>query len=432
MTPLPRSAPTSRLATVHLRGLGSLLALLLLAGCAGVAKRDAIATSDDAATPDDTPHRDVAKAMTLTASDKAALTLPPACGRSSQPKCLTIKIFDVGQGSTAFALFPDGTSMLFDAGGSGSSNAAEVNDGINALLPYGDTIDYLVLSHSDNDHTNLLNRIDRLDPDALLAIHLSGEPSDYASAQAREFFGYIYVDPTLQRSIAACNQGKEPGVAATIYCYGNNTAATGYQPAGFPKITALNLYSYFLAVNVGSTTNPPTSSNEGSLVSGINYAGFNVMFPGDAEGTTQTFIQTKTPSNLWKNTMLYPMAHHGSGTNGSNAVSWLQAIRPRIYVSSSKLHQGWYHPSGSLIHDIRTDPVLSPRLYTWTNHYIFSSSPGGSPTYCTCNVPESILSTYTNGTITVLVDKNGEFQLNYPYNATMGLPACPVPNANYC
>ncbi len=397
------------------RGL-AFLAALLLAGCAGIGERK---TGEP-------------PGVAAESAGVRTLANPPLCGGGGQPDCLIVKIIDIGQGSTAFVRLPDGTSMLFDAGGSGAGNAVEVNAQINALLPVGDNIDYLVLSHSDNDHTNLLNRIDRLVPTSLVAIHLSGEPGDYDSIQGRRFFGTIYTDPTVQRTIPQCNQDLQPGIGATIYCYANDTAGASAQPAGFPNDPAIDLYTYLLAVNVGSNTTPPTSSNEGSLVAGINYGGFSVMFPGDAEGTTQTFIQAHTPANLWQDTQVYPMAHHGSGTNGSNAVSWLQAIQPRVYITSSARHVGWYHPQGSLIHAIRTDAVLSPRLYNWTNHHVFSSAPGHAPAYCYCTFPQSMLSTYTNGTITILADHGGNYQVSWAANTANGLPACPVPNANYC
>ncbi len=344
--------------------------------------------------------------------------------------CLTVKIIDVGQGSTAVALLPSGESILIDAGGSGSSWANNVNDEIDDL---GITdIDYLVLSHSDNDHINLINDIDALDLSTLTAIHMSGEPSDYynQNAAGRIFMSKIYTNPGKVRTIAQCNQNKRLGVNATIYCHDNDTYGVNYLPAGFPNDPSIELYTYFLAVNVGSNTNPPTSSNAGSLVFGITYDDHKIVFPGDAEGITQDGMEDFTDEDMFQNTTLYPLAHHGATTKGSNSISWLTEVQANIYVSSSSLHQGWHHPSGELIHDIRSDPDLNSRLMNFSKHYVFSSSTYAYPEYCYCNFKSSLMSTYTNGTGTFISDGD-EWEYSSTEKNTYGLVACPLTD-DYC
>lgn len=358
---------------------------------------------------------------------------PAGCGKTGQPKCLVIKVFDVGQGSTAFALFPDGTSILFDAGGSGSTQAAAVNKGIEELMPSGN-IQYLILSHADNDHTNLLNSINRLVPKSLVAIHLSGQPSDYGTIQGKEFFSKIYTDPGKKRSGDECVSGFKTGIAIKIYCYENNEVGRGMKPAGFPRSETAGIYSYLLVVNAGGTSDPPLSTNAGSLVAGISYGKFKIMFPGDAESKTQNLITGRVPRALWQNTSVYVMAHHGAGTQGSNAVTWLQSIQPSVYLTSSSRHEGWYHPNGSLIHAILNDPTLAAPLKRMQMHDVFSSTDisNKKPTYCFCKFNQSLFSAYTNGTMTLKVNKTGDGILDYEMDNSQGMDACPANDPAYC
>lgn len=360
-----------------------------------------------------------------------AVDNPPDCGGTGQRQCLVIKIFDVGQGSTAFALFPNGTTILFDAGGSGTSDSESVNRELDRALPANKGIDYLVLSHSDRDHTNLLSSIDRLQAATLTGIHLSGRPHNYTDRQAIQFLNTIYTNP--QAPQADCNAGKVRGLKVTVYCYPAETANGEYTPAGFPNVPKEQLYSYFLAVNVGQVRNPPVSTNEGSLVAGINYAGFSILLPGDMEGTTQNFILKHVAPELWSNQNAYVMAHHGSSTKKSNDEAWLKAILPEVYVSSSAKHEGWFHPDGNTIYEITHDAFLRDRLINTKVHSIFSSSREGEPRYCYCDLRKSIYSTYTNGTITLLVDGKGNYTMDLEKDDPEGLKRCPTSGGTkYC
>jgi len=222
------------------------------------------------------------------------------------------------------------------------------------------------------------------------------------------------------------------GLSLKVYCYGNNTYGKSYTPAGMPNIPGKKLYAYFLAVNVGSTTNPPTSSNAGSLVFAIRYNNEKFIFPGDAEGITEQFIDDNVKSDKYIDTTLYAFAHHGSRTNGSNSNAWLQKLQSNIYVASSQLHHQWYHPNGFMLHDLIHKPNLNSRLFDFPNtHYLFSSNNTSIPVYCYCTITQTILTTYTNGNASVITTGD-RWEVSYSDNEKMDLAfACPA-GPNYC
>ena len=63
--------------------------------------------------------------------------------------CLTVYFFDVGQADCSLLLFPDGKTMLIDAGN--RADGPKISQYLNNLDI--DTIDYFVLTHPHEDHT---------------------------------------------------------------------------------------------------------------------------------------------------------------------------------------------------------------------------------------------------------------------------------------
>ena len=63
----------------------------------------------------------------------------------------SVNFLSVGQGDSAFIIFPDGKTMLIDCGEKDDINFATISTYIDAAG--ANAIDYLVLSHTDSDHT---------------------------------------------------------------------------------------------------------------------------------------------------------------------------------------------------------------------------------------------------------------------------------------
>ena len=70
---------------------------------------------------------------------------------------LEIHIIDVGQGDSILIKIPDGKNVLIDAG----DNSNSVKDKLESYFKENniDTIDYLIATHSDNDHIGGMDRV---------------------------------------------------------------------------------------------------------------------------------------------------------------------------------------------------------------------------------------------------------------------------------
>ena len=71
--------------------------------------------------------------------------------RSKNLNVFSVNFLSVGQGDCAFIIFPDGKTMLIDCGEKDDNNFSTIKEYIDATG--GERIDYLVLSHTDSDHT---------------------------------------------------------------------------------------------------------------------------------------------------------------------------------------------------------------------------------------------------------------------------------------
>ena len=76
----------------------------------------------------------------------------------------------------------------------------------------------------------------------------------------------------------------------------------------------------------------------------VSYGKFSVVLTGDAEGETTDAILEKFSKGEIASDILQ-MCHHGSETEGSNNVGWIQDVNPKYAIFSSGLRDRWFHPS---------------------------------------------------------------------------------------
>ena len=76
---------------------------------------------------------------------------------------LAMYMLDVGQGDCIYIEFPDGKDMIIDSGNANSSTFSTYNDGeafanLETLVT-DDTIDYLMVTHTDKDHVSFMDEV---------------------------------------------------------------------------------------------------------------------------------------------------------------------------------------------------------------------------------------------------------------------------------
>ena len=194
------------------------------------------------------------------------------------PKNLEINFVDVGQGDCTFIRTPYGKSIIIDGGG--SNIASDFNGGKSTLLPYvldkGYTkIDFVVISHMDNDHIgNLFTILEELKVKQVI-ISKQGEESE-----------------NYKRLLEIIERKK---IKLVIVKAGDNMK--------FEK----NLYFQILWPQELQIQENILNNN--SVVAKLVYGKFKVLFTGDIEKIAEEKILTKYNSEVLKSDIL-KIAHH--------------------------------------------------------------------------------------------------------------------------
>ena len=123
---------------------------------------------------------------------------PPQTGNSgtfrrdglvSAQEGLNIYLLDTGQGESIYILFPDGKNMLIDAGRGTAENQQATQTFLSFFTENEiSALDYLMLTHSDADHCNMLDDI--VEMLEVKKFYLNDYPVESASATYKNSTGW--------------------------------------------------------------------------------------------------------------------------------------------------------------------------------------------------------------------------------------------------
>ncbi len=240
-------------------------------------------------------------------------------------KCLEVHFLDVGQGDSTFIVLPDDnqTTILVDCGSKQNSDIGirNVKACINQVNPKEKSIDYLVLTHGDSDHYNMVNNL-YADEYTFENIYVGGKLEDYD--------GINHLNPKPQVLVDFLNtlDGK------------NNKNLLGSN----------NDFVWVLSANMATTTGlkSPSRKNQDSIClriawkigNSINY----VYLMGDAEKPVEEHIINRVFDNKTQNTdggvCVIKLGHHGSKAGTSK--EWVKHTAPDLITVSAG--SKWEHP----------------------------------------------------------------------------------------
>ncbi|HEY1994562.1 MAG TPA: ComEC/Rec2 family competence protein [Edaphobacter sp.] len=236
---------------------------------------------------------------------------------------MEVTAIDVGQGDSLFIVGPDGSTMLFDAGGpvGGVTEAAEATSrfdiGEEVVSPYlwsrrFRRIDVLALSHAHSDH-------------------MGGMPAVMRNFKPREL--WVSIDPNSEAYRALLSEAKDLGVQIRHFYAGDQLVWGGMQVA-------------ILAPETGYS-NPREPLNNDSLVMRMQYGKSSVLFEGDAESPSER--EMLAHGRVAAVTLL-KVGHHGSRT--STTQEFLDAAAPKDAVVSVGRGNTFGHPRYEVIERI--------------------------------------------------------------------------------
>jgi len=242
-----------------------------------------------------------------------AIALTALAGRAPASNGrLEVVALDVGQGDAILVRFPEGPTMLIDAGGFARS---QFDVGSKVVAPALRSlgllrIDILAITHAHRDHLG-----------GAAAIVRSFSPGAV-------WFGRMPLDDPAVQAIERV--AKEGGGAVVFPRRGARIVLGG------ARVDVLN------PGRGVDGTGPAT--NDDSLVLRVSFGGHGVLLTGDLEATLETILlgeRRELGADLLK------VGHHGSRT--STTGPFLRAVGPRLGVISVGATNPWGHPDAEVL-----------------------------------------------------------------------------------
>ena len=215
-----------------------------------------------------------------------------------------ITFLDVGQGDCIFLRTCDDINILIDGGSSSVKNVGKYK-----MLPYLKCngikkLDYVILSHPDNDHTNgFLELVDnnyKID-NVMIAKSSAG----------------------LDSYVSIINSIKEKNISITCLEKGD------YFSLGDLKLNCIHPDKEFTTID----------ENDESVVIELDYKGLKGLFTGDiSSGAERSII-----SSIGTDYLFLKVAHHGS--KNSSSMEFLNQTNPKVSIISCGKNNRYGHPN---------------------------------------------------------------------------------------
>jgi beta-lactamase superfamily II metal-dependent hydrolase len=312
-----------------------------------------------------------------------------------------VRILDVGAGLCTLIKLPDNKFVIYDAG-------ADVNDGdrtlrqIESYIPRGNTIELLVLSHTDADHIMAAAQVIK-NYKVKKALWGGYERSMTSTLAPTGAYNRLIAALAASRDTENVNLNQRDSIIVP----GNNFSV------GNAKFTFLCGFGKPLPgwglIDRGEKLNAV------SIVMKLDYAGNSVLFCGDAVGrhktdtsakaliATEQFLVQRAAPYLKSTIVIAP--HHGA--NNGSSTAFINLVRPEkvIFSSGHKYH----HP---------TTRTAKRYLRYLTNSSIFRTDRGDDEggeewNYLRVN---GTTDPYDDDTIQIILKKDQTYSVNYLIN----------------
>ncbi len=233
---------------------------------------------------------------------------------------LRVTMMDVGQGDAIFVEFPNGRTLLVDAGPKiWHYDAGEKI--VTRFLKRGGltSLDAVLISHPHIDHFGGLQSV-------FVNLDVGQIIEGLAPADTGVYFNYM-------------KAASERGIIR-------------FQ-TGLGKVLTMDEDVRIYVVHPIGSEDVASNENNSSVVFKLEYGNTSMLFTGDAETEAETKLAKRYGSFL--RSQVVKTGHHGSSTSSSEL--FLRTVRPRAALVSVGLNNKFSHPSPEVLGRMRQDGI---------------------------------------------------------------------------
>ncbi len=261
---------------------------------------------------------------------------------------ISITNLDIGQGDCSHILLADGTVIMIDGGSTDIKNIAKYR-----IVPYlkymgEDTIDYIIMTHSDADHINGFEEIIKKDDHFGLQINNVILPKIKEPDDNYIQFEHIIKEYGKDINILYMEAGDELHLSDAVLTCLHPSRGYDWEDA--------NDYSTVIELDYGDFKGLFTGDlgfhGEEELLEGVRLTDDGTepasMTGDDGAGKS---AEADSISSCLKDVDYLKVGHHGSAYSSSEA--FLSVIRPEISVASAGYNNRYHHPSPEAVARIK-------------------------------------------------------------------------------
>ena len=258
---------------------------------------------------------------------------------------LRVHYLDVGQGDSILIEFPDDTVMLIDSGDRKNATAEYIVEYLEKLEV--EIIDYLMLTHSDEDHVG--NMVQILEAFEVESAYVPDIDEGVITTNAyRNFITALNAETytTESGASAECEINKsEMGDLIES----ENESDVFFMAFLSPSPRGMYEDGEYDELNSKKPSRDSVAKNAVSPITYLEYMGKRLLFTGDVTGEPTERVMERYETGVYRNLFakktggyysvsfeegidVYKAAHHGSMTHGSNAAEFIDFIAPKNAV----------------------------------------------------------------------------------------------------
>lgn len=268
---------------------------------------------------------------------------------------LRVHFIDVGQGDCIFIELPDKKTMVIDGGKDNKTTETHIVDYISDIIGKNAEIDYLMLTHTDSDHSGGIDAI--FDNFEIKRVYMpftpSGVTGDPVLMKLTElgvgtlFNNNYYVETGVYKKFVerVITEGSEVYFSFDSTNVNNESKYNNGKSCDIIESTySIKFYSPSLDFYLKSMSSAANKNNVSPMII-LNFNNKSILLTGDADDDAEIHFLASTPSNT-RDIDFLKVAHHGG--QQSTSLTFLQAVTP-AYSIISVGSNSYGHPTAAVL-----------------------------------------------------------------------------------